>query len=302
MKPLITIVGPTASGKTSLSITLAQRYDGEIISADSRQVYRGLDIGTDKITPGERASITHHLIDVCDPEQVYTVADFVRDGRRALDTIAKHNHLPIIVGGSFFYIDALLGNVSLPEVPPNNALRESLESHTPEELHTILKSKDPTRAAQIDTRNPRRLIRALEIVEAMGAVPLPAPAPLPYRILKIGLTATPTERRARIIARLRKHVEEGLIDEVAKLKTKGISHARMSELGLEYRYISEYLDQKSDYETLVHTLETKLVQYAKRQMTWLKRDSDIMWFQPTDTKNIFLTVDAFLNSDAHTAT
>jgi tRNA dimethylallyltransferase len=273
---LITIVGPTASGKTSLSIQLAQKYNGEIISADSRQVYRGLDLGTGKITREEMCGIPHHLLDVAEPTSVYTVANFVHDGRKAINEIVARQHLPIIAGGTFLYTDALLGDVSTPEVPPNENLRKTLETRSLETLFSELHNKDPQRAQTIDRKNKRRLIRALEIVDALGVVPKTEVHEL-YDVLRIGIHRSKETLEQNIHKRLMTRLEHGMIEEVHTLHAQGLTYERMEELGLEYRYIARYLQGQLSYEDMVHELETKIRQYAKRQMTWLKRDTRIIW-------------------------
>ena len=184
---VIAIVGPTASGKTSLSIALAQQFTGEIISADSRQVYQGLDIGSGKVTPDEMAGIPHHLLDIADPMTVYTGIDFVQDAEKALADILKREHTPIVVGGTFFYLDLLRGKVQAAPVLPNQAFRDSLEDLSNATLLKKLYAKDIDRAEKIDPHNRRRLVRALEITEALGTVPKPAETESPYEWLIIGI-------------------------------------------------------------------------------------------------------------------
>ena len=173
---VLVILGPTAIGKSALAVKLAKRFDGEVISADSRQVYKGLDIGTGKITKKEMGGIPHHLLDVADPKKQFSVSDFVREANHALAMIYHSGRVPIIVGGTGFYIDALTGDVSLPEVPPDKLLRAKLNKLSNEELFEILKKKDPERAETIDRHNKVRLVRALEIIEALGKVPMWTPS------------------------------------------------------------------------------------------------------------------------------
>jgi tRNA dimethylallyltransferase len=271
---IVTVVGPTASGKTSLSIALAKNFSGEVISADSRQVYRGLDLGSGKVTKEEMLGIPHHLLDIADPMQVYTASDFTRDGEQAIRDIFIRSHTPIIAGGTFMYLDTLLGKISVPEVPPNPALRTELESLDTNVLIERLRALDPARTETIDPDNPRRLIRAIEIATALGHVPSTIEPVSPYEVLTIGL-------------RLPK-------EEFKDLLEQGVPHTRLEDLGLEYRYISRYLQCALSYEDMVSTLETKIRQFAKRQMTWLKRDKLIKWFHPTEQEAIFSTVTNFL--------
>lgn len=294
MKPkLISIVGPTSSGKTSLSIAIAKRFNGEVISADSRQVYRGLDLGTGKVTPEEMNGVPHHLLDIADPMDVYTAADFKRDAEVAIADIVGRGKLPIIAGGTFFYIDALLGKIQTPEVPPNPELRETLEQKSAEELFQMLEEKDPSRAETIDPQNPRRLVRALEIVETIGKVPPPSAAANPYETLTIGIDISKEQLHHSIHVRLLERIDQGMIEEVQKLHEAGMTHERMESLGLEYRYIARYLQGQITKEAMLEELETKIRQFAKRQMTWLKRDDSIQWFAKDDEK-VFGVVERFL--------
>ena len=289
---ILVIVGQTASGKTSLSIELAQKFNGEVISADSRQVYRGLDLGTGKVTGNEMKGIPHHLLDVEDPRNTYNVADYVRDGREAIDAILSRNKLPIIVGGTFLYIDALLGKVSTPRVPPNKILREHLETLTTEKLFKMLIDNDPVRAESIDRSNKRRLIRALEIVDALGTVPPTITHEL-YNSLTLGISISKEQLRENISKRLTNRIECGMIEEVQNLYKNGLSYERMEVLGLEYRYIAEFLQNKISRDETMVQIETKSMQYAKRQMTWLKRDKSIVWISPSDLTEVTKTIADF---------
>lgn len=293
-QPLIIIVGPTASGKTSLSIKLAEAFAGEVISADSRQVYRGLDLGSGKVTTDEIRGIPHHLLDIADPMTVYNASDFVRDAKSAIADIAARQHLPIIAGGTFFYIDSLLGRLSLPAVPPNNTLRAELESLPIDELYTRLKAVDPVRAESVDKDNPRRLVRALEIATTLGRVPPTTISDSPYRPLTLGITIDKETLHHNIHVRLHERLEAGMVAEVEGLIATGVSHERLESLGLEYRYVSRYLRGLIDYDTMVLALETKIRQFAKRQYTWLKRDLSIVWVNPKDTESINRLVTDFL--------
>jgi tRNA dimethylallyltransferase len=290
---IIAIVGPTASGKTGLSIAVAERFQGEIISADSRQVYRGLDIGSGKVTPSEMNGISHHLLDIADPMTIYTASDFKRDGEAALRDIFSRHRLPIIAGGTFMYLDTLLSRISLPEVPPNPELRAELELLDTAALLEKLHSLDSARAETIDPDNPRRLIRAIEIAIALGHVPK-IQRESPYHVLTIGISLPQTELKQRIHDRLMSRLEAGMVAEVESLLAHGVTHERLEDLGLEYRYLSRYLRGEVKYEPMVAELETKIGQFAKRQMTWLKRDQSIKWFHPSEQTAIFSTVRDFL--------
>ena len=290
---VLVIVGPTASGKTSLSIELAKKFNGEVISADSRQVYRGLDLGTGKVTPEEMRGVPHHMLDVADPKTIYTVSDYVEGAQVALEGILTLNHLPIIVGGSFFYIDALLGRVSLPEVAPNDELRTELDSLTTDALYTLLEARDPRRASTVDRNNRRRLIRALEINAELGPVPLPYTTPR-YDALILGIAINRDILQHNIHTRIIERLERGMVDEVKRLVAEGVSYDRLDALGLEYRYIGQYLEGKLSYDHMVETLETKTRQFTKRQMTWLKRDTEIQWIDPHNLEMITQVATRFL--------
>lgn len=294
MKPkIIVIVGPTASGKTSLSIQLALAHSGEVISADSRQVYKGLDLGTGKVTKEEMQGIPHHLLDRANPNDIYSVTNFVRDSRKVIDEVISRENTSIIVGGTFFYIDALLGRVTAPEVPPNESLRAMFEQYSNEDLHALIQTKDPARAHTIDTKNKRRLIRALEIIEAIGAVPQTQNENL-YNALTLGISTTKEELKDNIHIRLMARIENGMIDEVVNLHNNGLTYERMYELGIEYKYIALYLEEKITKEEMLTQIETKSLQYAKRQMTWLKRDKDIHWVDKNNSEHINKLVADFL--------
>lgn len=273
----IAIVGPTTSGKTALSIALAKHFAGEIISADSRQVYRGLDIGSAKVTTAEMEGVPHHLIDIADPKDVYTGADFKRDGTDALESITTHGKLPIVAGGTFFYLELLKGTMSSAPVPPNLTLRSILEQKTTTELFTELQSKDPIRAETIDPDNRRRLIRALEVIDVLGAVPPVITTDLPYDWLTIGIDIPTEILNARIHTRIIKRLKIGMVEEVEYLHQNGLSWERLEAIGLEYRYLALYLQNKLTKDEMIEQLTNKSRQFAKRQRVWLKRDKSIVW-------------------------
>ena len=265
IKIVLIIVGPTASGKSDLAVKLAKKFGGEIISADSRQVYKSLNIGTGKITKQEMRGIPHYLLDVANPRKQFSVAQYKALATKSLRNIVTKNKLPIIVGGTGLYIDTLTGIVNFPDVEPNKKLREKFSRKSTEELFQILKTKDSRRARTIDSHNKVRLIRALEIIDAIGKVPTPKPT-TSNNFIYIGLKPDGLDRRIyrRLIKRL-----PGMIREAKNLiKLKTISYKRMYQLGLEYRYISLYLQGKTSQEKMVAKLYTEIRRYAKRQMTW----------------------------------
>ncbi|MBP9763526.1 MAG: tRNA (adenosine(37)-N6)-dimethylallyltransferase MiaA [Candidatus Pacebacteria bacterium] len=280
MKPkIIVIVGPTASGKSDLAVNIAKERNGEIISADSRQVYKGLDIGSGKITKREMRGVPHFLLDVANPKKVFTVADFKRLGQKAIDDILSRGKTPIIVGGTGFYIDTLVFDLDLPEVPPNKILREKLEKKTIEELFAELEKLDPERAEEIDSKNKVRLVRALEIVDALGKIPKVNRSEK-FNIEWIGIDWPDEVLKERIHTRLLKRIKSGMIKEAENLHVKGLSYKRMEQFGLEYRYMSRFLKGEISKEEMISELETKIRQYAKRQRTWFKRNKNIKWINP----------------------
>ncbi|MES2953124.1 MAG: tRNA (adenosine(37)-N6)-dimethylallyltransferase MiaA [Patescibacteria group bacterium] len=284
---VIVIVGPTASGKSALAVSLARALDGEIVSADSRQVYRNLDIGTGKIRPEEMQGIPHHLIDIAEPASQYTVNDYTRDARVAIEGIQKRGKLPIVCGGTGYYIDALIDGISIPEVPPNPELRTRLTEKTTIELYEMLCTKDPRRAANIDPNNPRRLVRALEIAEALGAVPEARLTKTPYEPLFIGISLPPEELKKKIEKRLGERLLEGMIEEVQGLHdTVGLSWERLDLFGLEYRFIAQYLQGILTKAEMQKELFLAICDYAKKQRTWFRRNKRIHWVQSPEEASL----------------
>lgn len=276
-QPLVVIVGPTASGKSNLAIQLARRFDGEIISADSRQVYRGMDIGTGKVSKKERRIIPHHLLDVASPRTDYTVAHYQREVKKAMQKIRKNGKLPMMVGGSAFWIDAVAFDMHLPEVKPNPLLRKKLSRLSVQKLHALLHKLDPERAKFIDSKNPYRLIRAIEIVRATKKPVGKLVKSSPYHVLWLGVSVPRDKLLKQIDERLASRMRKGMIAEVKKLLAAGIPARRLISIGLEYRYVTLYLQGKLTRGEMMDQLKTAIHQYAKRQMTWWKRNHDIHW-------------------------
>lgn len=281
--PIIVIVGPTASGKTSLSVALARKLGGEVISADSRQVYRGLDIGTGKVTKRETRGVPHYCLDIANPSRALSVTQWRTHAQRAIKDIAGRGKVPIIAGGTGFYIDALVYGLDFPAVKPNATLRKTLEKKTQPELLEMLKKLDPVRAKNIEQKNPRRLIRAIEVATALGKVPtLPKKKAL-YDVTWIGINPEEKILKEKIHARLLARMRQGMVAEVKQLRTpasgsRGISWNRLDALGLEYRYLSRYLRGMISKDEMLVELERAICQYARRQMTWFKRNKNIRWF------------------------
>ncbi len=278
MRKIIVIVGPTASGKSAFAVELARMVGGEIISADSRQVYTGLDTGTGKITKREMKGVRHHLLDIASPQRTITAHDFAIHARTAINEVAARNNVPIIVGGTGFYIDALVGRISLSAVPINKKLRARLLKNTPKQLFALLKRRDTQRAQAIAERNEfnntHRLIRAVEITYGALASYMKPPE---YRVLWIGIKPDMQELKKKILERLVARIKKGMIAEAQRLHKNGLSYKRMNELGLEYRYLALYLQDKISKEELIEQLSSKIWQYARRQVIYWKRNKDIRW-------------------------
>jgi tRNA dimethylallyltransferase len=279
---IIVILGQTSTGKSDFAVQIAKLVGGEIISADSRQVYKGLDLGTGKITKKEMRGIPHHLLDVANPKKVFTVSDYKKLTDKKINEIIKRGNVPIICGGTGFYIDAIVSGQIFPEVPPNKKLRAELYRLNPIGLVRYLEKLDPERAKTIDKDNPVRLIRAIEIAQALGSVPLLRQGLKSFDVLKIGLTLPDESLKERIYKRILTRIKKGMIKEVENLHGGGLSWKRMGELGLEYRYISEFLQNKLNKEMMIEKLNQETWAYAKRQKTWFKRDKDTIWINPNE--------------------
>ena len=298
--PLIVVLGPTASGKSGLGIALARRFAGEIVSADSRQVYRKLDIGTAKVTAEEQALVPHHLLNVADVEETYTVSQFQQQAIEAINAILARGHQPFLLGGSPHYIQAVVDHLSIPPVPPQPALRAQLESRPLAELLTQLEALDPQAAASIDRSNPRRVIRALEVCLVTGqpfSMQRRIAEPL-YRSLLLGISWPRDVLYARIDARVDERMQQGMVQEVRNLLNTGVSHERLEALGLEYRYISRLLrgDFTSEAE-MTQRLKYAIHDFTRRQLTWFRKDKRIVWIEGNDVESAEEVVRAFLRAE-----
>lgn len=287
-KPKIVVVlGPTACGKSDLAVLLARKFNGEIISADSRQVYKGMNIGTGKITKKEMKGVPHHLLDIVSPRKVFTADSYKKIAARELNKIINKKRLPIICGGTGHYIDALIYDQQFPSVPPDLKLRKKLEKKSATELFEELKKLDPERAATIDSKNPRRLIRALEIIYKTGK-PIPkVDLSEKYDVLKIGISFPKEILQSRIHLRLLKRMKLGMVAEIKKLIKSGVSLKRLEDFGLEYRYLGRYVSGRISKNEMLAQLEKQIIDYSKRQMTWFKRDKDIHWVKNIDEAEKF---------------
>jgi tRNA dimethylallyltransferase len=291
---VLVILGSTTTGKSELAVKIAKKWNGEIISADSRQVYKGLNIGTGKITKKEMRGVPHYLLDVVLPQKTFTVAEFQKLGQEKIEDILKRGKLPIICGGTGFYLDALINGTTFPEVKADKKLRTNLQKKNLKELFLILERLDTRRAKEIDKNNKVRLIRAIEIAKTLGEVPIPK-TDSKYNVLKIGLKLEDAQLKAKIHDRLISRLKKGMIKEGENLRKNGLSLKRMRELGLEYRGIADFLDKKLNKKEFIKKLDTDIWQFSKRQKTWFKRDKKIHWFNPKESKEINSLVKNFLD-------
>ena len=270
---LIVIEGTNASGKSSLGVELASRFNGEIVSADSRQVYERLDLGSGKITPEEMKGVPHHLLNVRKPGEFFSMADFQRLSYEAIDDILARGRVPFLVGGTGLYVDAVADGYELSDRAPDQSLRAHLETFDTPALYDMLKEQLPD--TDIDPRNRHRVMRALERLAADDWKPM-GKSPR-YTLLKLGVTWPREILKQRIDERLEKRLAEGMVDEVKAMLDEGISEEFLTKLGLEYKYLTWYLTGKIPYEQMVEELGNAIKKFAKRQMTWFRRDPRIRW-------------------------
>lgn len=283
--PLVVIVGPTAVGKTEIAIQLAGRLDGEIVSADSRLFYRGMDIGTAKPTPEQRRQVAHHLIDVAGPDEPWSLATFQNAARQAIASIHERRHLPFLVGGTGQYIHAVIEAWQVPAVEPQPALRQALERWaqqiSPEGLHARLAVIDFEAAMRIEPRNLRRTVRALEVILSTGTrfSGQRLQAPSPYRALILGLSRSRRELYARIDARIQGMLDAGLVEEVRGLLDQGYSPELPALSAIGYGEIVNYLLGKTSLDEAVAQIKRKTRIFVRRQANWFKKDdAEILWF------------------------
>jgi len=286
---LVAIVGPTGVGKSGLALKLTQAFNGEIVGADSRQVYRYLDIGTAKPGPRELSIAPHHLINIVSPDEDFSLAQYQELAYRAIDSIIKHRRLPLLVGGSGLYIWSVLEGWGIPQVPPDRELRYSLEEKAArvgrDELYRELMAADPIAAQRIDRRNVRRIIRALEVTRGAGVAfsQLQRKQPPPYDTLIIGLTADRAELYRRIDLRVDKMIEKGLVAEVQRLVSMGHSLDLPAMSGIGYRQIGMFLKGEISLEAAIRQIKFESHRLVRHQYNWFKlRDERIHWFDIGD--------------------
>lgn len=285
-RPLIVIVGPTAVGKTELALRLCEELGGEVISADSRQIYKGMDIGTAKPTAEERRRVPHHLVDLIEPHEGFTLVQYQEMAYEAIDDVLSRGRLPFLVGGTGLYVKALAEGFSVPRVEPKMArrrafLKEARERGT-EALHARLKEVDPVAAARIDPRNVRRVVRALEVYEATGQPisRLQRKEPPPYRVLKMGLTMERKALYRRIDERVDRMMEMGLLEEVKGLVEKGYGYHLPAMSGLGYKQLGLYLRGEIDLAEAVRMIKSETRRFVRQQYKWFRLDEEtINWIE-----------------------
>ncbi len=273
-KKIITVLGPTSSGKSDLAVLIAQKFGNmEIISADSRQVYKNIPIGTGAVTKKEMGGIKHYLLNFLSPKKIYTAVDFKNDAEKAIQEIEAKGKLPIVCGGTGFYIDILLSGEDIPQVEPDWAFRKKLDKKSAEELFKMLKKLNPDRAKKIDPKNKRRLIRAIEISKSTTTFTTTSEVVVKkkYEVLYLGIKRDEKELKGLIEKRIRKMLQIGLLKEVKDLKASGVSWKRINELGFEYKYPAQFIRGKISKEEMIERMLLENYQYAKRQMTWFKK-------------------------------
>lgn len=295
---LVAVLGPTACGKSGLGVALARRFDGEVVSADSRQVYRGLDLGTGKITPEEMEGVPHHMLDVVDPGEMYSVADFQAGAYAAIDDILSRGKVPFLVGGTGLYLRSVTEGFVFSDAQPDPALREKLEALSTPELRALVEEKTGAALSGGEENNRQRLIRAAEKVLSGGWETPPAKPR--YHCLLLGVTYPRQTVCDRIDQRLQARIDAGMIDEVANLRAAGVSDEFLDRLGLEYRFILHFLQgDVRDLEELKILLGTAIKQFAKRQMSWFRKDKNVLWLdmEADPIAQAAQTVSAFLSQN-----
>jgi len=281
MRP-IAIVGPTATGKSALAVALAEELGGEVVNADAMQLYRGMDIGTAKVTPAERRGVPHHLLDVLDVTETASVAAYQRDARATVEGLLAEGRVPILAGGSGLYVRAVLDELDFPGTDPDirARLEQELATSSAERLHARLVGLDPTAAAAILPSNGRRIVRALEVIELTGrpfSATMPRPGPARYDTLQIGLDLDTEELDRRVDLRVTRMFEEGLVDEVRRLEKEGLRVGRTASRALGYQQVLEQLDVDEDMDVAAAATAQATRRFVRRQRSWFRRDQRIHW-------------------------
>ncbi len=294
MEKLIVIEGTNASGKSGLGVRLAEKYGGEIVSADSRQVFRGLDLGSGKITPEEMRGVPHHLIDVAEPNEFFSMHDFQRLAYQAIDSICARGKTPFLVGGTGLYVESVTEGYVMNDLKPDLEYRAYLETFETPELYQMLIQLRP--GIEIDPKNRNRVMRRLEKIHDGDEESVPNQPR--YDCLKLGVSWKPEVLRARIDERLEHRLNDGMIEEVQRLMDEGATVEFLKKLGLEYRYITQYLiGEIPDRQEMIDALATAIKQFAKRQRIWFRRDPAIHWLdmEAQPFEQACKMIDQFLN-------
>ena len=297
---LIVVLGPTASGKSTLGIELAQQIAGEIVSADSRQVYRGLDIGSAKVSRAEQELVPHHLLDIVEPQDIYTVAQFQQDAISAIDAILERGKQPLLVGGSPHYIQTVIDHFDIPHIEPQPELRTQLATRPLADLLIQLEELDPVCVQTIDRKNLRRILRALEVCLISGK-PFSQQRQIAqprYTVLLLGICWPRDVLYQRIDQRVEERMQQGMIEEVRDLIAQGVSRERLEALGLEYRFVCRWIYKDfTDEKEMVQRLKYAIHDFTRRQLSWFRRDQRIIWLEGHEAllKNAQQQVQLFLN-------
>lgn len=306
--PIIVICGSTATGKSDLAVALALFLNArakqlaitgaEILSADSRQVYKGFNLTSGKVTKKEMRGIPHHLLDIASPTRTFSVAQFQKRAQNVIQRLHREHKIPIVCGGTGLYIDTLINGARLPNVGVNTLLRKKLEKKSMASLFEMLLQKDPARAKTIDARNPRRLIRALEIIASTEKPIPPLHKEFPYNTLYIGVRADKETLSKRIHKRLKNRIRAGMVAEVKNIHLRdGVSWKRLEQFGLEYKWTTRLLQKNISKKEYINGLSKDIERYAKRQMTWFSKNTRILWVDIKETKKALGLADAFLKSN-----
>ncbi|HEX2914589.1 MAG TPA: tRNA (adenosine(37)-N6)-dimethylallyltransferase MiaA [Chloroflexia bacterium] len=288
LAPLLVITGPTAVGKSALALSLAQKLNGEIVAADSRTLYRGMDIATAKPAPEELLQVRHHLIDIINPDEEFALPDFLEQAQAVISDIHSRGKLPMLVGGTVQYINALVEGWQVPRVPPRRGLREQLEQEAAERgseaLYRDLQVLDPEAAEHINPLNTRRIVRALEVYHTTGQLFSQSQGknPPPYRILKIGLTLEREKLYARADHRIEVMFEQGLVDEVRRLLAEGYAPTLPAMSSVGYQQVIAYLNGEMTLEEAQERMRFTTHRYIRQQYTWFRRDPAIHWLQANE--------------------
>lgn len=291
--PLIVVLGPTASGKTALSLKIAQLINGEIISTDSRQIYRQMDIGTDSLSPQEQEGIPHHLLGITEPDHTLTLAEYHDLAQEKITEIRERENIPMLVGGTGLYISSIIDAYEMPRIPPNSDLRQELEEKVKqqgkESIHEDLKKLDPEAAARIHTNNTRYVIRAIEVAKASKKPQNTARKTVPFDVFMVGITWPREKLYERVELRVNKQIERGLVQEVKELLAKGYDENLPSMSSLGVKEIIPYLKGEMSLKECIDILKRNTRRYAKRQMTWFRRYNNIHWLTPGELTNFLTT-------------